>query len=237
MKEAAEHKLVPVGAITLDVKNPRIQRFLAMYGNDIPAESIHLALGGGGDVTQAGETGTTYYSLRESIRTSGTIIQPIHVNREQDGTLVVIEGNTRVAIYLEFLKSDVEGNWDQIPSIVYDDLSQEEIDSIRLQSHLVGPRAWDPYSKGKYLHSLYQDQDMPFGRLVDLCGGRKAEVQEYIKAYEDMEAYYRPVLDSDGDFDATRFSGFVELQKKKVKEAIAAANFNLSDFATGLTND
>ena len=59
----------------------------------------------------------------------------------------------------------------------------------------------------------------------------QAEVQEYIKAYEDMEAYYRPVLDSDGDFDATRFSGFVELQKKKVKEAIVAANFNLSDFA------
>ena len=104
MKKAAEHRLVPVGDITLDVKNPRIQRFLAMYGDAIPAESVLLALGGGGDMTQSGETGTTYYSLRESIRTSGTIIQPIHVNREKDGTLVVIEGNTRVAIYREFLK-------------------------------------------------------------------------------------------------------------------------------------
>ncbi len=46
-----------------------------------------------------------------------------------------------------------------------------------------------------------------------------------------MENYYRPILDSDSGFDTTRFSGFVELQRPAVKNAIRAAEFTLSDFA------
>ena len=45
-----------------------------------------------------------------------------------------------------------------------------------------------------------------------------------------MEEYYRPLVD-DGSFDTSRFSGFVELQKPGVKEAISKAGFSLSDFA------
>ena len=229
MASNAKHCLLPINDIILDTNNPRIQRILAMY-EEIKPEHIELALGRG-DPTQSGEAGTTFYSLRESIRTSGTVIQPIHVNKETSGRLVVIEGNTRVAIYREFLESGVTGSWETIPAIVYENLPQEQIDSIRLQSHLVGPRAWDPYSKAKYLFSLHKNQDMPFNRLVDLCGGRKNEVSDYIDAYNDMEKYYRPILDSDGDFDPTRFSGFVELQKRKVKDAIFGANFTLTDFS------
>lgn len=231
MSSSPSHELLSIQDIQLDKSNPRIQRYLAMYGDDVTAEQLHLALGVGGDAGQGSETGTTFYSLQESIRTSGTIIQPIHVNREPDGTLVVIEGNTRAAIYREFLDNDVEGNWSRIPSIVYDNLSQEEIDSIRLQSHLVGPRAWDPYSKARYLNKLHNEQDMPLDRLTDLCGGRKREVIEYINAYNDMEKFYRPILDSDGDFDPTRFSGFVELQKRSVKDAILHAGYDISDFS------
>lgn len=231
MKTSAKHELIETAKIQLDKNNPRIQRFLAMYGGDVTPEQIHLALGVGSDANQGGEAGTTFYSLRESIRTSGTIIQPIHVNRTTTGELVVIEGNTRVAIYREFEKTGVEGSWKHIPAIVYNNLPQEEIESIRLQSHLVGPRAWDPYSKARYLNKLHSEQDMPFDRLVDLCGGRKREVLEYVAAFNDMEEFYRPILDSDGDFDPTRFSGFVELQKPGIKLAITQAGFTNKDFA------
>ena len=67
--------------------------------------------------------------------------------------------------------------------------------------------------------------------MVDYCGGREKELAENINAYEDMENYYRPILDEDGDFDATRFSGFVELQKAGIKQAISQAGFTLTDFA------
>lgn len=52
-----------------------------------------------------------------------------------------------------------------------------------------------------------------------------------------MEKYYRPVVPDDGSFDTSRFSGFVELQKPGVKEAIAKAGFTLTDFAHWIHDD
>jgi hypothetical protein len=52
-----------------------------------------------------------------------------------------------------------------------------------------------------------------------------------------MEAYYRPVVPDDGSFDTSRFSGFVELQKPGVKEAIAKAGFDLTDFANWIHDE
>ena len=225
------HTHLPVDDLTLDVDNPRIQLIMERWKGEVTAEIIHLALGSGRDTQDSGDSGTTFYSLKESIRTSGTIIHPIHVNKTAEGKLVVVEGNTRVAIYKELRDSDVDGNWDEIPAILYEGLSQEEIDSIRLQSHQVGPRAWDPYSKAKYLHKLSSDQDMPFARLVDLCGGRRNQVRDYIAAYQDMEDHYRDILEDDADFDPTRFSSFAELQKSSTKEAITLAGHSLEDFS------
>jgi hypothetical protein len=52
-----------------------------------------------------------------------------------------------------------------------------------------------------------------------------------------MEQYYRPVLPSDDAFDTRRFSGFVELQKPSIKEAILTAGFGLKDFALWIHED
>ena len=95
----------------------------------------------------------------------------------------------------------------------------------------MGPRPWDPYSKAKYLYELRTQEHLPFATIVDYCGGRQTEVVEHINAYSDMEQHYRPVLGDDGAFDTTRFSGFVELQKPGIKQAITATGFDLSDFA------
>ena len=84
---------LPVDQLTLDVNNPRIAKFLEMYGDTITAEQMSLALGAESGPTEEGST--TFYGLRESIKTNGGIIHPIIVNREPGGRLVVIEGNTR----------------------------------------------------------------------------------------------------------------------------------------------
>ncbi len=230
MAHIGQHQILSIQELQLDKSNPRIRKWMEHYGENPTPEHIHLALGAGGDYVD-GTSGTTYYSLKQSIRTNGGIIHPILVNKDKKGELTVIEGNTRVSIFKSFKENNVDGNWDTIPAVVYDDLDQESIDAIRLQAHLVGPRAWDPYSKAKYLCYLYSHEYMPFDRLIDYCGGRRKEVEEYIQAYNDMEHYYRPILDSDSDFDTTRFSGFVELQRPIVKNAISAAGFTLSDFA------
>jgi hypothetical protein len=227
MTSSFRYQLVPTAQLELDTTNPRIRKWIEMYGNNPTAEQIHMALGVGDDEGSS----TTFNSLRESIRTNKGIINPIIVNHRPDGKMIVVEGNTRVAIFRGFKDDNVPGPWDQLPAIVHDNLDQLDIDAIRLQAHLVGPRPWDPYSKAKYLHHLRNHENVPFNQLVDLCGGKRKELQGYIDAYSDMEKYYRRVIPEDGAFDATRFSSFVEVQSPAVKQAILATGHDLEDFA------
>ena len=125
----------------------------------------------------------------------------------------------------------MKGDWTHIPASVHDEIDEASVHAIRLQVHLVGPRPWDPYSKAKYLYELRTQEHLPFATIIDYCGGRQTEVVEHINAYSDMEQHYRPVLGDDGAFDTTRFSGFVELQKPGIKQAITATGFDLSDFS------
>jgi len=181
MASKAIFRSLPIDKIVLDTGNPRIARVIEMYGPNPSADEVHLALvTGGGQKGESGETSTNYYSLRESIKTNNGIIHPIIVNLIAKKKYVVIEGNTRVLIYKEFRDQNIKGNWNTISAMVYDDLDQNEIDAIRLQSHLVGPRPWDAYSKGKYLHYLSTTQNLTLNQIVDFCGGRKQEVITYI---------------------------------------------------------
>ncbi len=229
MEQECTYQVLAIEDIQLDRENPRIKQFLEMYGDDLAPEQIHLALNVGS--AEGDSSATTFQSLEQSIHTHGSIIHPILVNRQVGGELRVVEGNTRLAIYQRFLEKGYDGKWDTIPAMVYENLDQAEVDAIRLQSHLVGPRPWDPYSKAKYLHHLRNTEHLPMAQVVDYCGGRQREVQTYLGAYEDMEKYYRTKLEAGEPFDPSRFSAFVELQRPNVQIAILNAGCDRYDFA------
>ena len=107
---------LPVEEIELDISNPRIARGVAYY-NPITSEIMALLLG---------STSEACASLRELIRKNKGIIPPIVVNKRVDGTYVVIEGNTRLQIYKDFIASGEPGDWTKIRAIVYDTLSDDE---------------------------------------------------------------------------------------------------------------
>ena len=224
---------LPIVEISLDMNNPRIAKFVEMYDKySITSEALAIALGSG---VEDSSSQTNYSSLYNSIKTNKGIIHPIIVNHQKDGKYVVIEGNTRVQIYKEFKENGVEGDWDTIPSIVYENLSDSEIHAIRLQSHLVGPREWDPYSKAKYLNYLSNEENLPMNTVIEFCGGKKSEVMKFINAYQDMEKHYRPQLSADDEFDQRDFSKFFELQNSSVKESLVS-KFSLDDFARWVIN-
>lgn len=226
------YEIIPIDKIELDLKNPRIAKWLEIYQGTPSQDQIALALRTGGSGGGQEElSGPNYQSLKQSIQTNKGLIHPIIVNKKSDGVFVVIEGNTRTHIYRELHASDPKGDWDKIPAMVYDQLPQKTIDAIRLQAHLVGTREWDPYSKAKYLNTLRNVEYLTFSQLVDFCGGNKKEVQNYIEAYNDMESFYRPILESDQDFDPSRFSAFVELQRPRITNALVTANYSKTNFA------
>lgn len=221
------YKYLPIEGVELDRENPRIKHYLEIY-KEVTSEGIALALSQSG----TSSTGSSYSSLRESIKVNRGIINPILVNHTSDGRHVVIEGNTRLQIYKEFAEADPDGPWKQIIAIVYEDLPQSDIHAIRLQSHLVGPRDWDPYSKAKYLNQLSNIDKLPIEVIISYCGGKKGEILKLIDAYTDMMKYYSIEAKEAGmEFDVSEFSKFSELQNRSVREALCARGLSKGDFA------
>ncbi len=211
--------------IELDRSNPRIANYLDLYDEaELTSDTMALLLG---------TTSDSCASLRESIKENGGIVHPIIVNHFSDGRYVVIEGNTRLQIYRDFRKKGVPGNWNIIKAIVYENIDDETMHSIRLQAHLVGPREWDAYSKAKYLNYLANERYMPMTSLVAYCGGtsKASEIKNMIAAYQDMQKFYRPLCDDDSMFDIKKFHGFVELQKRNVIDALKNHGYTKIDFS------
>lgn len=222
---------LPVNLIELDCSNPRIANFIDLYGEDnLNSDTMALLLDTKSD---------SCAGLRESIKENGGIIHPIIVNKMNNGRYVVIEGNTRLQIYRDFIKQGTPGQWNVIKAIVYDDLKQEAMHSIRLQAHLVGPREWDAYSKAKYLNYLANEEHMPMSVLVAYCGGnsKASEIKHMIAAYQDMQEFYRPLCNEDQMFNIKKFHGFVELQNRNILETLRLHGYNRSDFSQWMVDE
>lgn len=222
----ADYTELDIDTISFDTNNPRIKKALEKYKDHINAERIHFALR---SATEDKANGTSSYaSLEGSIRAQGGIVAPIVVARK-DGKNVCIDGNTRLAIYKKLHKETQDERWSRIQAIVHKSISPREIEEIRVGAHLVGARAWPAYEKARYLHYLRNEKLMDYDEMIALCGGKKVEIERQIDAYHDMNDYYRDKVD-DAAFKIDRFSGFVELQKPGIKDAIFEADLELEDF-------
>lgn len=224
-----DYKLLDINEVDLDRENPRIKQWLEIYKDEeLTSEAISLAL----SASAGGASTSTYTTLKESIRVNQGIINPIIVNKNTDGKLIVVEGNTRLQIYKEFAEVDPDGPWNRIIAIVYDNLPEEQIHAIRLQTHLVGPRDWDAFSKAKYLNQLCNVDKLPMSMIISFCGGKKNEIQKLIDAYSDMIRYYFPAAEeNEMDPDPREFSKFSELQNTSVAQALMVHKYSKEDFA------
>lgn len=224
-----------IDRIELDIENPRIKHYLSIYKDDveITSERLAMALAGNADGI------SKYTALKESIRENGGIFTPIIVNHiTSEDRYVVIEGNTRLKFYSEFREKKVEGSWDKIISIVYEDMPLEQIHAIRLQAHMVGARDWDAFSKAKYLDHLRNVENKSWKYLKAFCGGQESYIRNLIDAYNDMMKSNIPLGQKfDRQFDPREFSYYMELQKGSTKDALTVHNFNLDDFTKWVFNE
>ena len=221
------HEVLHVGSIDYDTDNPRIKKALEKYGDKLNAERIYFALRSASD----GERGaSSFVGLRDSIRASRGVQTPIVVTARGD-RYTCVDGNTRLAIYRQFIREqpEDEDRWTRIKAIVLEDAEQVDIETVRVAAHMVGAREWPAYEKARYLHYLRNQKFMDFSEMVALCGGNRKDIERQIDAYHDMNEYYRDVVD-DAAFHIDRFSGFVELQKPGIKDAIFDAGLELQDF-------
>ena len=223
MKE--KHLTLKVADIDYDVNNPRIKKALEKYGTNANDERIYFALR---SATEGQPGLSSYNSLKDSIRASGGVMTPITVITK-GSRYECIDGNTRLAIYKQLDKESASGDWTKIRARVIFKAEQRDIETIRVSAHLVGAREWPAYEKARYLHYLRDQEFMGYSQMIALCGGKKRDIERQIDAYHDMNEFYRDVVD-DSAFQMDRFSGFVELQNRGVKESIFENGFTLKDF-------
>jgi len=219
------YQRIPTEDIEFDRDNPRIKVALEKYGNKLNNERIRFALQ---TATEGSASTSSYRSLKDSIRAAGSISVPVVV-APKDNHFVCIDGNTRLTVYNELQEEGAPGDWASIDCLVLKDPEDQDIETIRVTAHLVGAREWPAYEKARYLHHLRNVKFMDYDELIARCGGNRNSINQQIDAYHDMNEYYRDVSGGDA-FKVDRFSGFVELQKKDIKESIYKADFDLHDF-------
>lgn len=217
---------LPLNQVDFDQENPRIKASLEKYGDAISTARIKFALRSSMDDSPTGSS--SFLSLKGSIRAANGISVPITVYKSGD-RYICVDGNTRLLIYNELVEEEAPGDWTAIKAQILESPDRKEIEAVRITAHLVGAREWPAYEKARFLHELYYSQFLDPDQLVTMCGGNRKSVQQQIEAYQDMNRYYRDP-NPDEAFKMDRFSGFVELQKQGIKDAIFDAGFELEDF-------
>ncbi len=223
MKE--HNEILEIERIAFDKDNPRIKMALEKYGSKLDAERIHFALR---SATEGAKGSSSYSALKGSIRASRGAQYPITVI-PKSGDYVCVDGNTRLAIYKQFVREGTDGDWSKIKAVVLEDATPLDIEKKRVSAHLIGAREWPAYEKARYLHYLRNTEFMDYSEMIALCGGNKRDIERQIEAYHDMNEHYRDKVD-DAKFHIDRYSGFVQLQNPGVKEAIFDAGLSLDDF-------
>ena len=139
-----------------------------------------------------GGVGYSVNSLKESIKTAGTIVTPI-IKKVND-RFVCIEGNTRLYIYKNLLVED-EADKSKMEKyqLHHENLDPEQEHKLKLTAHIVGTREWKPYNKAKYISELLTGGSLTWDEIANIVGGRKTELQKLVQAQMNYDEFFIPI--------------------------------------------
>lgn len=228
VKVDAYPKKIPIKDIYFDDKNPRISLAIdseiANGSTEINQTFLHLML----------KTNPSYGSLKKAIYDSHGAMVPIWVIKDiKCNKYLVVEGNTRLAIYKELLEEYDDENFRNINCMVLDidiDVIDDEIkDFIRLTCHLKGTTEWDKYEQAKYLYILHDAKKYPIKVLSTRTKLSTTEICQDIKAYKIMTDQFFPNFPDPSNVH--KYSYFKEYVKdKKLLSLMEQNNFTDFDF-------
>jgi len=222
---------IELGKLKLDELNPRIGFFRDNQLTDnLTEDQIIFAL--------TNKKPEAFRKLKDSIHNNKGIVNPIWVEHLIGGDYKIIEGNTRLVIYQQLkLEEPYEESWNKILSYVLPhEISDEQKNFIRLQSHLRGTTEWDAYEKAKYLYKLWQEDGWSVGRLEKQTKMTEKQIRENIEAYQIMEEQYLPIHGDDPN-EVSKFSYFVEYVKDKILQRLMEkSSRSIKDFCDWVAN-
>jgi len=150
--------------------------------------------------------------LKEDIKINGGLIDPLIV---REGTLEVLEGNSRLAAYRWlFLNDEAPSLWAKVKCTVLPaDIDERLVYALLGQYHIKGKKDWQPFEQAGFLYRRFKNQKQDTQTLAKEFGLRLATAENMVQAYKFM-------LDH-GEADPDRWSYYFEYLKagKKVQNA------------------
>ena len=188
------------------VDNPRVYSVLRRHGAAEPSqEEIEAKLL---DMDHVKE-------LIHDIRRDGGLTDPIIV---RNGTLEVLEGNSRLAAYRYLVKLDPI-KWGMIKvRLLPEDIDEKLILALLGQYHLKGKTAWPPYEKAGFLYRRHKDHDIPVDQLALEVGETRQKVAHMVSVYQFM-------TDNDQD-EKARWSYYDEYLKSRFIKKVRNEKFD-----------
>lgn len=119
--------------------------------------------------------------LAQSIKSVG-LVDPIIVRKSD---MAVLEGNSRLAAFRLLAKKEPH-QFAKIKSrLIVDDISDESVDILLGQYHIVGRKDWDPYEQASFMYRQTQ-RGVTVDQLAESYGLTKSAIKRFIGNYEFM---------------------------------------------------
>lgn len=147
--------------------------------------------------------------LIRDIELHGGLIEPVIV---RDGSLEVLEGNSRLAAYRHLAGKNAI-HWGKVRCRVLPaDTSEDLIFGLLGQVHIKGKKDWQPFEQAGFLYRRHKLQKVDQETLCQQMGIGKGRVKQYLEAYQLM-------LDNN-EVKPDRWSYFYEfVRSNKIRKA------------------
>lgn len=123
--------------------------------------------------------------LKASIIEFGGLAEPIYV---REGTLDVLEGNSRLAAYRLLNKQFPDGRWANVRcNVLPKDIPESAIRALLGTLHLVGRTDWSPFEQAGYLYRIKIKENVDDKQLAKELGLNKSDVTSAINVFTLMK--------------------------------------------------
>jgi len=167
-----EEGLFPVNSLFFYAENPRI--YTLLQTSKLSQSEIETEMRKFDHVKQ----------LAQSISKVG-LIDPLIVRKKD---MAVLEGNSRLAAFRILGERDSKTYSKARCKLITDDITDEDVDTLLGQYHIVGKKDWEPYEQGSFLARQVSRGKEPES-LAEEYGISAADIKASIRNYEFMEEH------------------------------------------------
>jgi len=148
-------------------------------------------------------------NLLPEIKRHGGLMESILIRHD---TMEVIEGNSRLAVYLKLYKETTGDDWELIPCDIVSSLTDDQQAAFLNQIHVKGKTQWSAFEKANFAY-VRKEKGNDYKDIAKLFGESEATIRIRVKGIQMMK--------NNGDSNLSHFSYYdVIVRKPNISEEV-----------------